>query len=65
MTLQESLLRHLGRDYAALVSAIETNWKNKITHLADTILQVIRHAEINKGNNKDNADVKVLAANIH
>ena len=65
MTLQGSLLRHLGRDYAALVSAIETNWKDETTDLADTILRVIRHAEINKGNNKDNADVKVLAANIH
>ena len=65
MTLQGSLLRHLGRDYAALVSAIETNWKDETTDLANTILRVIRHAEINKGNDKDNADVKVLAANIH
>lgn len=65
MTLEGSLLCHLERDYAAFVSAIETNWKDKTTDLADTILRVIRHAEINKGNNKDNADVKVLAANIH
>ena len=65
MILQRSLLHHLGRDYAALVSAIKTNWKDETTDLADTILRVIRHAEINKSNNKDNADVKVLAANIH
>ncbi len=65
MTLQGSLLRHLGRDYAALVSVIETNWKEETTDLVDTILRVIRHAEINKGNDKDNADVKVLAANIY
>ena len=65
MTLHGSLLRHFGRDYAALVSAIETNWKDKTTDLANTILQVIRHAEIKKGNDKDHADVKVLAANIH
>ena len=65
MTLQGSLLHHLGKDYAALVSAIETNKKDETIDLADTILRVIRHAEINKGNNKDNANVKVLAANIH
>ena len=65
MTLQESLLHQLGRDYAALVSAIETNWKNKTSDQTDTILWVIRHAEINKSNNKDNVDVKVLAINIH
>ena len=65
MTLQGSLLRHLGRDYTALVSAIETNWKDETTNLANIILQVIRHTEINKGNDKDNADVKVLAANIY
>ncbi len=38
MTLQGSLLCYLGRDYAALVSAIETNWKEETTDLADTIL---------------------------
>ncbi len=65
MTLQGNLLRHLGRDYTALVSAIDTNWKEETTNLADTILRVIRYADINKGNDKDNADVKVLAANIH
>ena len=65
MTLQRSLLCHLGRDYAALVSAIETNWKDETTDLADTILRVIRHAEINKGNDKNNTDVKVLTTNIH
>lgn len=65
MILQKKLLRYLGKDYAALVSAIETNWKDETTDLADTIFQVIRYAEINKSNNKDNANVKVLVANIN
>lgn len=68
MALQGSLLRHLGRDYSALVSAIETVWRDETTDLGDTILRVIRHAEITKGNEEDNADhtnAKVLAANIH
>lgn len=58
MTLQGSLFRHLGKDYSALVSDIETTWKEETTDLQDIILRVIRHAEINKGNNQD------MAANI-
>lgn len=68
MTLQGSLLRHLGREYSALISAIETVWRDETTNLGDTILRVVRHAEITKGNEEDNADytnAKVLAANIH
>ena len=65
ITLQKSLLCHLGRDYAALISAIKTNWKDETTDLANTILRVIRYAEISKGNNKNNVNIKVLAANIH
>ena len=38
MTLQGSLLRHLGKDYSALVSAIETTWTDETTNLQDTIL---------------------------
>lgn len=55
IVLQENLLRHLGRDYFALVSVIETTWKEETTDLGDTILRVIRHAEINKENEKDTA----------
>lgn len=65
MILQRSLLCRLRKDYAAFVTAIETNQKDKTINLADSILQVIRHAEINKDNNRDNADVKILAANIY
>lgn len=62
ITLQGNLLRHLGKDYSALVSAIETSWTEETTDLGDTILRVIRHAEINKGNEKDTANnVNALA----
>lgn len=63
MTLQGSLLRHLGKDYSALVSAIETTWTDETTDLQDTILRVIRHAEINKDNNQDIADNASLSTN--
>ncbi len=66
MALQRSLLRHLGKDYLALVSAIETVWKDKTTDLSDMILRVTRHAKINRGNEKDSIpNAKVLAANIY
>lgn len=54
MTLQGNLLRHLGKDYSVLVSAIKTGWKEDTTNLLATILRVIRHAEISKGNDQDN-----------
>lgn len=67
MSLQKSLLWYLEKDYLALVSIIKTVWKDETINLGDTILQVIRHAEINKKNKKNSADVfnaKVLAANF-
>lgn len=69
MTLQSSLLRHLGKDYSALVSAIETTWTDETTDLQDTILRVIRHAEINKDNDQDiavnaSSSTNALAVNI-
>lgn len=53
MTLQDSLLRHLGKDCSVLVSAIKTTWTDETTDLQDTIFWVIRHAEINKDNDQD------------
>ena len=35
------------------------------TNLANTIFQVIKYAKINKSNDKNNANVTFLAANIH
>lgn len=56
MTLQENLFRHLGKDYFALVLAIETLLKEETMDLADTILKIIHHAEINKKNKKNIAN---------
>ena len=65
MTLQGNLFRHLGKDYSALVSAIETTWKEETTDLVDTILKIIRHAEINKRNKKNTANnVNTLAVGV-
>ena len=56
----------LGKDYSALVLAIETKWREETTNLSDTILRVIRHAEINKGNAQDVVEnTKVLATATH
>ncbi len=62
MTLQGNLLRHLGKDYLALVLAIKGEWKEETTNLSDTILRVIRRAEIDKENAQDVArNTKILA----
>ncbi len=61
MTLQGNLLRHLGKENSALVSGIETEWKEETTNFSDTILRLMRHAEINKENAQDVAEnTKVL-----
>lgn len=65
MNLQSSLFRHLGKDYLTLILIIETLWKNETTSLTNIILQAIKHAEINKKNNHDNAEVKIMAADIY
>ena len=67
IALQGSLLRHLGKDYSALVSAIKMVWEDGNINLNDIIFRVTRHAKINRGNTEDNEDTsntKVLAANI-
>ncbi len=67
LTLQGNLLRYLGKDYSALVTTIETEWKEEITSFFNTVLRVVRHAEINKGNKKDmvsSASVNALAMEV-
>lgn len=63
MTLQKSLLQHLGKGYSALVSAIETTWTNETTNLSNTILRIICYAKINKRNEENTMEnsSKVLA----
>lgn len=56
ITLQDSLLRHFGKNYSDLVLAINTAWMEDTTVFIDTILRVIPYAEINKENNKNTAE---------
>lgn len=65
MTLQKNLLRHLSKNYSALVSAIEMMWKEVTTDLANTILKIIYYAKINKRNIKDMANnINVLTVGV-
>ena len=63
ITFQDSLLRYLGKGYSAFISAIKTTWTAKTTNLFNTILCIICHAKINKGNKEDKVENlnKVLA----
>lgn len=68
MMLQANMLRNLGSEYSALVSAIQTEWKEENTNLSDTILRVIRYEKFIKettvGGDKSQ-DTKALATGIH
>lgn len=65
MNLRGNLRRHLGKDYSALVLAIETVWGEETTDFSGPTIQIFRHAEINKGNDKDTAEnTNALAVNI-
>lgn len=56
MTLQENLLRHFGKYYSTLVSAIQTMWKEETMDVVNTITQIICYAEISQGNERNTAD---------
>ena len=47
---QATMLMNIGADYSALVSAIQKDWKDETTNLAETVLQIIRYFEFMKGN---------------
>ena len=52
----------MGKDYSALVSNIKTSLTEENTNLAKTILRIICHVEIKKGNMEDTkVNTKVLA----
>lgn len=61
MILQKSLFQHFGKNYLAVMSAIETAWTDERINLSDIILRIICHVEINKRNEEDIVkNVKVL-----
>ena len=67
MALQGSLLRHLSKDYSALVLTIETMCEDGNTNLSNIIFCITCYPEINRSNVEDNTDTpntKVLVANI-
>lgn len=55
LTLQGNFLKHLGKDYLALVTSIKTKQNKKTISLTDTVLKVVKYIEINKENKKNKA----------
>lgn len=54
MYFQVMMLMNIRTKYLALVSAIQKDWKVETTNLIETVLQIIRHFEFMKGNEKSN-----------
>ena len=50
MILQAALLLNMGKEYAGIVSTIESEWKNGTTDLERTILRLVKYEAIRKGN---------------
>ncbi len=46
------ILMNIGLEYSGLISAIQKNWKDEITNLAEAILQIIRHFKSMEGTEK-------------
>lgn len=53
MYFQATMLMNIGTKYSALVLAIQKNWKDEITNLAETELQIIKHFELIEENEKN------------
>lgn len=43
MYFQTTMLMNIGTDYSALVSAIQKDWNDDTTNLAEAVLQIIRY----------------------
>ena len=52
MYFQATMLMNIGSEYSALVSAIQRDWKDETTNLAEAILQIIRHFKFMEGTEK-------------
>ncbi len=52
MYFQATMLMNIGTKYLALVSAIQKDWKDEKTNLAEAVLQIIKHFEFIEGNEK-------------
>ena len=68
MMLQANMLRNLGSEYSALVSAIQTEWKEENTNLSDTILRVIRYKKFIKQTaaaEDKSQEAKALLTGVH
>lgn len=56
---------NIGTECSALVSAIQKDWKDENTNLAETILQIIRHFEFMEGNEKPQSALQTSTPSIH
>lgn len=63
MYFQATMLINIGTDYSALVSAIQKDWKDETTNLAETVLQIIRHFEFMQGNEKTHNVIQTSSSN--
>lgn len=65
ISLQESFFQYLGKNYSTFILAIKTKQKKYITNFSNTILKIIRHFKINKGNIQNLIEgIKILLTRV-
>lgn len=65
MYFQATMLMNIGTEYSALVSAIQKDWKDETTNLAEAVLQIIRHFKFMEGNEKAQNVMQTFMPSIH
>lgn len=53
------MLMNIGSEYLALVSAIQKDWKDETTNLAETVPQIIKHFEFIEGTEKGKSILRI------
>lgn len=65
MYSQATMLMNIGAEYSALLAAIQNDWKDETTNLAETVLQIIRHCEFMEKNDKSKTALQTSTPSIH
>ncbi len=65
MYFPATILMNIGTGYSAPVSAIQNDWEDKTTDLAEAVLQIIRHFKFMEGNEKAENVMQTSTCSIH
>ncbi len=65
MYFQATMSINIRTDYSSLLSAIQKDWKDKTTNLAELVRQIIKHFEFMEGSKKTQKIIQTSTRSIH